>query len=230
MEGAGSAEVARWATELAAELAAGGQDAFADVYLATAERVWRRARRAVGSAEADDAVSLVYLEVWRLRHKAVAVDGSVHPWVLAVAENCFSSYRRTRRRHEARLARCAAHTAIVSSSRIDSAHDDHAKQVVAALDAQAQTATFLQALGELPDPQQHIARRCLVDGATSAEVAAELGSNASTVRGQLALARRALVAALGRTGGVPDTPAGRGHLTDDRRAAPVRGRLTQAEA
>lgn len=218
---------APWESPLMAQLAAGDHDAFADLYLATSGAVWARARRAVGPAEADDAVSVVFLEIWRCRHKAVAVEGSLLPWVLAVADRCFASYRRTRRRHEQRLSRFASHTLTSSASRSETASHDHAEQVVASVYAQEATLIFLRAIDGLPDPQGYIARRCLMDGATSLEVAAELGSNASTVRGQLTRARTALRSLLSQTGDRSDSAVGASHLPGGGRAASPGARLME---
>ncbi len=196
-----------------------GRDQFVDVYLSTVQAVFRLCVARVGAAEAEDAVSVVYLEAWRLRHRAVEVDGSWLPWVLAVAENCCRSWRRTRRRHQARLTRF--HDLGATTDQVGNAGEagqvgDHADAVTAAVDGVERDRRVRTLIGAMPDPLGYVARRCLLEEATSVTVAAELGCSASTVRGQLGEARRQLAVALRRAGDSPDGAALAGHLPDRR--------------
>lgn len=182
------------------------RDGFVDVYLSTVQAVFRLCVARVGAGEAEDAVSVVYLEAWRLRERAVEVDGSWLPWVLSVAENCCRTWRRSRHRHEARLARF--HQAGTAPSGVG----DHAEAVAVAVDSAERDRRVRTLIDALPHPLGYVARRCLLEEATSVVVAEELGSTASTVRGQLAEARRRLVAALRRAGDGPDGEVSAGHL------------------
>ncbi|MEJ5914654.1 RNA polymerase sigma factor [Pseudokineococcus sp. 1T1Z-3] len=191
---------------MADELVAGVHAAFADVYVSTVQAVYSRCRGRVGGHDAEDAVSVVFLEVWRLREKAVAVEGSALPWVLAVTDHCLADYSRSRRRHEARLARYRA------SGDVAGAAPDHAEAVAADLDAQSGAALVVSEVARLPEPQQTIARRCLLEHATSVQVADELGCSPSTVRGHLGKARARIASAVRRSGDDADTRAVAGHL------------------
>lgn len=186
------------------------RDGFVDVYLSTVQAVFRLCVARVGAGEAEDAVSVVYLEAWRLRHRAVEVDGSWLPWVLSVAENCCRSWRRSRRRHEARLTR------FHEAGDVPREAGDHSDAVAVAVDGAERDRRVRTLIGALPHPLGYVARRCLLEEATSVVVAAELGSTASTVRGQLGEARRRLAAALRRAGDSPDGEVPAGHLPNRR--------------
>jgi len=191
--------------EVALVLARGDQAAFRVAYLGSVQAVYRFCLARVGPVDAEDALSVVYLEVWRLRHKAVAVDGTLTPWVLAVARNCLRDFLRSRRRHEARLQRYWAH------ERSFEPVADHAETVAENLYTQAESVRAVGLIAALPEPYDYVARRCLLEDASPATVARELRCPPSTVRGRLAEARVRLARGLRRPSDVEDGAADHGH-------------------
>ena len=61
-------------------------------------------RRLANWAEAEDAVSLVFLEAWRRRDKDLPPD-KVLPWLYGIASNVLRNRHRAERRFRAALAR-----------------------------------------------------------------------------------------------------------------------------
>jgi Sigma-70 region 2 len=73
-------------TNQRARIRAGDPDAFGLLFEECARAVYNQAFRLTGSwPAAEEAVSLTFLEAWRLRHRVEPEGGSLRPWVLGIA-------------------------------------------------------------------------------------------------------------------------------------------------
>jgi RNA polymerase sigma-70 factor (ECF subfamily) len=207
------------ADDLAARFRAGDTAALGAAYDAFAPDVyrfcWRRAEQDPGCS-AEDLLSVVFLEAWGARRRAVAVDGSMRPWLLGVANNVVRNQRRSLRRHRAALARLPAQQAAPG-------HDD---EVAARVDDAAALARTMRALASLSHKEREVIELCGVEGLDTATVARLLRVPHGTVKSRLARAR-ARLAALSRPGDTTDPPAVGGHEPGGRLSgAPALGGAT----
>lgn len=131
---------------------------------------------------AEEATSVVFLEVWRRRSKAVTVSGSLKPWLLGVATNVMRNQRRAERRYAAALHR-------LPPSR---AEPDHADEVVARLDDERRMQSVLRELASLDRDMQEVITLVAMEGLSYADAAVTLGIPVGTVRSRLARARARL--------------------------------------
>src|SRR3954452_9532771 len=84
---------------LVAGLHADDPDALATLFDRYSDRIYNHCFRATGDwAEAEDATSTVFLEVWRHRRRVQVHDGSALPWLYGVATNVGRNLARSRRR------------------------------------------------------------------------------------------------------------------------------------
>ena len=101
-------------------LRADDPDALATLFDRHGDRIYNHCFRATGDwAEAEDAVSTVFLEVWRHRRRVQLHDGSALPWLYGVATNVCRNLTRSRRRRLRAL----------STMPLALAEPDHAEQV-----------------------------------------------------------------------------------------------------
>ncbi len=83
----------------------GDPDAFGWLFDTHRDRVFRHAfSQLLDRSDAEDAVGVVFLELWRLRHRVRVVEGSVLAWLLATTTNVCRNLKRSRRRYRALLA------------------------------------------------------------------------------------------------------------------------------
>lgn len=171
-------------------------DAFAgDVY----RFCWRRAGQDPGCS-AEDLLSVVFLEAWGARGRAVLVDGSLRPWLLGVANNVVRNQRRSLRRHRAALSRVPAALAVPN-------HDD---DVAARVDDGSALVRTMRALASLSPKEREVVELCGLEGLDTLTVARLLRVPQGTVKSRLARAR-ARLAALSRPGDTADPAAWSGH-------------------
>lgn len=79
---------------------AGDAEAFAAIFDLHRDRVFRHAYRLTQDhADAEDAVAVAFLELWRRRSHVRLVDGSGLPWLLVTATNASRNVTRSRRRY-----------------------------------------------------------------------------------------------------------------------------------
>ncbi|MFJ5269907.1 RNA polymerase sigma factor, partial [Streptomyces sp. NPDC088358] len=91
---------------LRARLRAGDPEAFRQLFQELGQAIYAHAYRATGDwSAAEDAVSLTFLEVWRLRERLEQGDESVRPWVYGIATNVLRNRGRAARKHQRILAR-----------------------------------------------------------------------------------------------------------------------------
>ena len=192
-------------------------EAFGAIFDRHAQAVHRYcARRADDRDHAEDLTSMVFLEAWRGRRRAVLVDASLRPWLLGIAHNVARNASRSARRHRAALARL--HAAACEQP-------DHAETVAADVDAIAQRKAIAEAVGALTKKQRDVVELCLIDELSTAAAAAALGIAEGTVKSRLAGARARLRALLrpGELAALTDPESASGHEPDERHpGAPAR--------
>src|SRR5215475_121538 len=91
---------------LRARVRVGDSDAFSLLFDEYSRAVYNLAFRLTGSwSTAEEAVSLTFLESWRLRASVDQEGGSLRPWVLGIAINVKRNMTGAARRHQAALSR-----------------------------------------------------------------------------------------------------------------------------
>ena len=161
----------------------GDPDAFGALFDDHARAVHNLGYRLTGSAhEAEEIVSLTFLEAWRLR-AGVEPDGeSLRPWLLGIAVNVVRNYARASRRHRAAMARLPAPAPV----------PDFADELAGRIDDAARLAVVRAAFGRLRPAEQDVIALCVWSGLDYAAAAAALGVPVGTVRSRLSRARRRL--------------------------------------
>lgn len=203
--------------DLAALAAHGDAEAFGAIFDRYAQDVyrfcWRHAITPAMGVDAEDLMSLVFLEAWAGRSRLVVVDESLRPWLLGVATNVVRNQRRSFRRHRAAMRRVA----------VPESTPGHAEQVGDQVDDAAQLHRVLAVLGALSARERQVIELCGLEGLSTAVVAKLLGVPEGTVKSRLARARTRL-RSLSQVG-EPTDPAGRrGHEYNERAPhAPVLG-------
>ncbi|WP_049579321.1 RNA polymerase sigma factor [Streptomyces sp. SBT349] len=174
-------------TDLRPRIRDGDEDAFAELFDACARSVYNHAFRLTGDwAIAEDAVSLTFLEAWRLRERLDPEGGSLRPWLLGIATNTVRNTRRTARRHAAAMSRLPP-PAVVA---------DFADEVAGRIDDAALISTVRLALDTLRRSEREVLSLCVWSGYDYATAAEALGVPLGTVRSRLSRARRKLAAAV----------------------------------
>jgi RNA polymerase sigma factor (sigma-70 family) len=176
--------------ELVDRLRAGDPEALGTLFDEHADRIYNFCfRRTASWALAEDAMSAVFLEVWRIRDRATTHDGAVLPWLYGVATNvCRNTARTQRRQHalQARLPRAADHA-------------DHADEVADRVDDEHRMARLLAALRQLSPRDQQVLTLVVWDGLTYEQAAAALDVPVGTVRSRLSRSRQRLTELLAQT-------------------------------
>lgn len=206
------ADEAAWLTGVLA----GDAVAFEAVFDAHATAIHRFcARRCDDAGEAEDLTSVVFLEAWRTRGRALLVDGSMRPWLLGIARNVVRNANRSRRRYRAALDRL--HALAVPAEADDGPAIEDAEQLRTAL---------AHAIAQLSDKQRDVVELCLVERLSPVAAGAVLGIPEGTVKSRLAEARKRLRSLLrpGELDALTDPDGSSGHQPGERHAdAPARG-------
>jgi len=149
---------------------------FHDFYVGSSRRVLGQVYAMVGNrAEAEDAVAEAYLRAWD-RWSSVRERDSPEAWVRRVAYRiAVSAWRKA-------VNRLRAHHRDAADDRIDAIGPDHVAVV--------------RALRTIPAEQRRVIVLHHLVGLSVAEIAAETGRSAGTVKTWLARGRRALAAHL----------------------------------
>jgi RNA polymerase sigma-70 factor (ECF subfamily) len=171
--------------ELVARLRTGDRRALAALFDRYADRLYNHCFRRLGSyADAEDAVSTVFLTVWRTRHRFEVHDGSAGPWLYGVATNVARNLDRSRRRH----LRAVSRLGTLDTPEVP----DHADAVVGRLAAEQQMEALLARIRTLSRGEQDVLALVIWSGLSYAEAATALGVPIGTVRSRLARARARL--------------------------------------
>ena len=171
--------------ELVDRLRTGDRRAFAGLFERYADRLYNHCFRRLDSyADAEDAVSTVFLTVWRTRHRFEVHDGSAGPWLYGIATNVARNLERSRRRH----LRVESRLGTLGTPEVP----DHADHVVGRLAAEQQMEALLVRVRELSRGEQDVLALVIWSGLSYAEAAAALDVPIGTVRSRLARARARL--------------------------------------
>ena len=136
-------------------------------------------RRLADWAEAEDALSLVFLEAWRRRSKELPPD-KVLPWFYGIATNVLRNRRRSARRYRAALGRYP------QSSPEPDFSDDSTQR----LDDEREMTRALDLLARLPSRERDVFVLCAWQELSYADAALALGLPVGTVRSRLFSARQ----------------------------------------
>jgi RNA polymerase sigma factor (sigma-70 family) len=168
---------------LRARVRDGDPDAFGELFDGYTRAVYSLAYRLTGNrTEAEEIVSLTFLEAWRL-HDRVEPDGeSLRPWLLGITVNVVRNFTRAARRHQAAMARVPDLGVV----------PDFADEVVTRLDDVARLDAVRAAFGRLRTDDQDVVALCVWSGLDYESAAAALGIPVGTVRSRLSRARRKL--------------------------------------
>jgi RNA polymerase sigma factor (sigma-70 family) len=146
---------------------AGDHDAFGELFDAYARSVYNHAFRLTGDwTQAEDLVSLTFLDAWRLRGKVDEEGGSLRPWLLGIATNVTRNTRRAARRHAAAVSRLPRD--------------------------EAELALVHTALATLRRAEREVLALCVWSGLDYRAAAEALGVPVGTVRSRLSRARAKL--------------------------------------
>ncbi|WP_165818260.1 RNA polymerase sigma factor [Frankia canadensis] len=165
---------------LLARAAQGDGAAFGQLFRAHADAVYSYCFHHLGTwSTAEDATSIVFLEAWRCRAKAVAVSGSLRPWLFGVATNVMRNQQRSARRYDAALYRLPP----------PRAEPDHADRVANQLDDERQMRQLINELMKLSRGIREAFILVTLEELSYAETAVALGIRIGTVRSRVARAR-----------------------------------------
>lgn len=169
-------------TILWARVGSGDAEAFGVLFDRHAKAIYNYCFRRTGDwATAEDLLSIVFLEAWRRRDKALPA-GKVLPWFYGIATNVVRNQHRSQRRHAAALGRLASNLAEHhSGDRSDERLDD-----------QQQMREALALISRLPRKEQDVVALCGWSGLTYEEASVALDVPIGTVRSRLSSARRRL--------------------------------------
>jgi len=167
---------------------AGSSEAFGEVFDAHASEVLAFCRRRCTDLnDAEDLMSVVFLEAWKCRNRAVLVDGSLRPWLYGIAANVMANAARARRRHAAALGRFHATNPDLETA------SDHAEEVAWAAATRELRGELQRAFAKLSTKEHAVAELILVEHLDVASVAIVLGIPEGTVKSRLHRARQRLV-------------------------------------
>jgi len=161
----------------------GDPDSFGALFDEHARAVHRLAFRLTGNGhEAEEVVSLTFLEAWRLRTGIEPVGDSLRPWLLGIAVNVVRNFARASRRQRAAMARLPEPAPV----------PDFAEELAGRLDDAVRLAAARAAFGRLRPAEQDVVALCVWSGLDYAAAAQALGIPVGTVRSRLSRARRRL--------------------------------------
>ncbi|WP_374122153.1 RNA polymerase sigma factor [Frankia sp. AiPa1] len=165
---------------LLARAAQGDGAAFGQLFRIHAHAVYSYCFHHLGTwSTAEDATSIVFLEAWRCRERAVAISGSLRPWLFGVATNVMRNQRRAARRYDATLYRLPP----------PNFEPDHADRVAEQLDDERQMREIIADLMKLGRGTREAFMLVAMEGLSYVETAATLGVRVGTVRSRVARAR-----------------------------------------
>lgn len=167
---------------------AGDADAFGVLFDRHADAVFRYCLSRCGSwHDAEELVSITFLEAWRQRNRLRLERDAVLPWLLGVATNANRNRARGSRRHANFLARLPH-----SDPRHGQNEADHAESVASRLDAERSVRELLDTTAGLNDGERDVVILCLMNGVGQEEAAKTLGVQIGTVKSRLHRARAKL--------------------------------------
>jgi RNA polymerase sigma-70 factor (ECF subfamily) len=161
----------------------GDPDAFGVLFDEHSRVVYNLAFRLTGNRhEAEEVVSLTFLEAWRLRARVEPDGESLRPWLMGITVNVVRNFSRATRRHQAAMARLPE----------PAAAPDFADELAERIDDAARLAAVRAAFGGLRPAEQDVIALCVWSELDYAAAAQALGIPVGTVRSRLSRARRKL--------------------------------------
>ncbi|PPG49945.1 RNA polymerase subunit sigma-24 [Rathayibacter sp. AY2B3] len=158
-----------------ARVVAGEGEAFGRIFDRHRDRVRRHALGlAPTPGEAEDLVSLTFLEAWRKRERIRFVEHSILPWLLRTATYTCLNLARSERRHRAALSRLPPPPASYDPAEL------------------AEDAPVFEAMRRLSARDQEVITLCVLEDLSADAAAAVLGVRASSARSSLTRARARL--------------------------------------
>jgi RNA polymerase sigma factor (sigma-70 family) len=168
---------------LRARVCAGDPDAFGMLFDEYGRAVYNLAFRMTGNwSAAEEAVSLTFLEAWRLRGTIQQTGGSLRPWLLGIAVNVTRNAARASRRHQSALGRLPPAPVV----------PDFADDLAGRIDDAARLRAVQSALARLRRGEREVLALCVWSGLDYAAAAQALGVPVGTVRSRLSRARAKL--------------------------------------
>ena len=169
--------------ELVDGLQAGDPGALAALFDRHGDRIYNHCFRHLADwAEAEDATSSVFLEVWRHRRRVQLLDGSALPWLYGVATNVCRNASRSRRRYLRAVASVPA----------SGTEPDPAERVTDRLGSQARMRAVLEQVRALPPREREVLALVIWAGLSYEQAAAALDVPLGTIRSRLSRARARL--------------------------------------
>jgi RNA polymerase sigma-70 factor (ECF subfamily) len=169
--------------ELVAGLHASDPGALAALFDRYGDRILNHCFRHLADwAEAEDATSSVFLEVWRHRRRVRLHDGSALPWLYGVATNVCRNAGRSRRRYLRAVASLPGPTPA----------PDHADQVADRLGSEVRMRAVLEQVRSLPTREREVLALVVWADLSYEQAAAALDVPVGTVRSRLSRARARL--------------------------------------
>jgi RNA polymerase sigma-70 factor (ECF subfamily) len=158
---------------------AGDADAFTGLFRRHSKTIYNYCFRRLGDwREAEDALSLVFLEAWRRRDTELPPD-KVLPWLYGIATNVLRNRRRSQRRFRAALARLP----------LPSPEGDFSDASASRLDDQRGMGLALGLVAQLSPRERDVFILCAWQGLSYEDAALALGVPVGTVRSRLSRAR-----------------------------------------
>jgi RNA polymerase sigma-70 factor, ECF subfamily len=168
----------------------GDTEAFAALFERHAKAIYNYCFRRVGDwSVAEDLLSIVFLEAWKLRAREVQ-PGKVLPWLYGIATNVVRNQRRSERRYTAALRRVPK----------PGPEADFSPDADERIDDEARMRTTLALLSGLPRRELDVLVLCAWCELSYEDASIALGIPIGTVRSRLSRARRRL-RELGLAGG-----------------------------
>ena len=159
---------------------AGDADAFTALFRRHSKTIYNYCfRRLADWKDAEDALSLVFLEAWRRRDKELPPD-KVLPWLYGIATNVLRNRRRSERRFRAALARLPQ----------PAPETDFSDESADRLDDQRLTQRALGVIAQLSRREQDVFTLCAWQGLSYEDAALALDVPVGTVRSRLSRARQ----------------------------------------
>ncbi|XAS67531.1 RNA polymerase sigma factor [Micrococcaceae bacterium Sec5.7] len=173
----------------------GDPDALGTLFERHSDAVFRYCLSRTGSwHDAEELVSVTFLEAWRQRKGLTLQRDSLLPWLLGVATNAAKNKARSVRRHEQFLGRLPHSPAA----------PDHATAADERMDVERQVKDLLDGAAGLSAGERDVLLMCVMNGYSYEDTATALGIPIGTVRSRVNRAKKKLRAAaphlLGRDG------------------------------
>ena len=162
----------------------GEVDAFGELFKRHHRLVYNYCfRRTASWSTAEDLMAIVFLEAWRTRRHMQLHDGSLLPWLYAIATNVTRHENRSRARHRAALTRVASRLTDVP---------DHADEIIDRISDEQRMQQARAAFTQLPQREQDVLELSVFAGFDYTQIGAVLGIPVGTVRSRLSRGRSRL--------------------------------------